>query len=212
MYKYEDQKEMRMALNGKMVVMLAGIFLIMTALTNTLIQGMQYFYIGSAAKQGIEEAVKLLEESSLTIGKIYSVGFSYVAVVAAEVIVGVICVKNSNRLDKVKICLYADVALFGVKILQQIFMTVISKVFNPLAVIAGLLMPLVVLWGITRLMKLAKKYPDRTYAVEPNNARMKQQEQPQNKNLMAKAKAKVKDEARVSQIIDEIQNPSERRK
>ena len=33
MYRYEDQKEMRMAMNGKMIVMLAGVFLILTAVT-----------------------------------------------------------------------------------------------------------------------------------------------------------------------------------
>lgn len=212
MYKYEDQKEMRMAMNGKMVVLLAGIFLIMTALTSTLIQGMQYIYIAGAARQGVEEAVQLLKESALTTANIYGVGFSYIVVVITEITVGIISIKCSNRLDKIKTCLYADGALFGMKLLQHIYLMLLSKVFNPVALITGLLMPLVLLWGITRLMKLAKKYPDRTYAVEPNPARMKKQEQPQNKNLMAKAKAKVKDEARVSQIIDEIQNPSERRK
>ena len=38
MYRYEDQKEMRMAMNGKMIVMLAGVFLILTAVTSTLLQ------------------------------------------------------------------------------------------------------------------------------------------------------------------------------
>ena len=34
MYQYQDQKEMRRALNGKMIVMLVGIMLVMTALTS----------------------------------------------------------------------------------------------------------------------------------------------------------------------------------
>ena len=36
MYQYQDQKEMRRALNGKMIVMLVGIMLVMTALTSSL--------------------------------------------------------------------------------------------------------------------------------------------------------------------------------
>ena len=51
MYRYEDQKEMRMAMNGKMIVMLAGVFLILTAVTSTLLQGMQYFIVGQVQEQ-----------------------------------------------------------------------------------------------------------------------------------------------------------------
>ena len=39
MYQYQDQKEMRRALNGKMIVMLVGIMLVMTALTSSLSYG-----------------------------------------------------------------------------------------------------------------------------------------------------------------------------
>lgn len=35
MYQYQDQKEMRRALNSKMIIMLVGIMLVVTALTST---------------------------------------------------------------------------------------------------------------------------------------------------------------------------------
>ena len=41
MYQYQDQKEMRRALNGKMIVMLVGIMLVMTALTSSLSYGIR---------------------------------------------------------------------------------------------------------------------------------------------------------------------------
>lgn len=209
MYRYEDQKEMRMAMNGKMIVMLAGVFLILTAVTSTLLQGMQYFIVGHSAGAGDAEAIKLVESTGLSIGQLYSVGAAYMIVTVAEIMTGIISAKFSNRLDKVKICLYADIVLMAVMILQQSYMMLLARMFNPFALMAGILMPLLLLWGITRLMKLAKKYPDRMYAVEPNPARGGRKAAPQKQNIMEKAKARVRDEEKVAQVVDELPDANE---
>lgn len=209
MYRYEDQKEMRMAMNGKMIVMLAGVFLILTAVTSTLLQGMQYFIVGHSAGAGDAEAIKLVESTGLSIGQLYSVGAAYMIVTVAEIMTGIISAKFSNRLDKVKICLYADIILMAVMILQQSYMMLLARMFNPFALVAGILMPLLLLWGITRLMKLAKKYPDRMYAVEPNPARGGRKAAPQKQNIMEKAKARVRDEEKVAQVVDELPDANE---
>ena len=209
MYRYEDQKEMRMAMNGKMIVMLAGVFLILTAVTSTLLQGMQYFIVGHSAGAGDAEAIKLVESTGLSIGQLYSVGVAYMIVTVADIMTGIISAKFSNRLDKVKICLYADIILMVVMILQQSYMMLLARMFNPFALVAGILMPLLLLWGITRLMKLAKKYPDRMYAVEPNPARGGRKAAPQKQNIMEKAKARVRDEEKVAQVVDEFPDANE---
>ena len=209
MYRYEDQKEMRMAMNGKMIVMLAGVFLILTAVTSTLLQGMQYFIVGHSAGAGDAEAIKLVESTGLSIGQLYSVGAAYMIVTVAEIMTGIISAKFSNRLDKVKICLYANIVLMVVMILQQSYMMLLARMFNPFALVAGILMPLLLLWGITRLMKLAKKYPDRMYAVEPNPARGGRKAAPQKQNIMEKAKARVRDEEKVAQVVDELTDANE---
>ena len=209
MYRYEDQKEMRMAMSGKMIVMLAGVFLILTAVTSTLLQGMQYFIVGHSAGAGDAEAIKLVESTGLSIGQLYSVGAAYMIVTVAEIMTGIISAKFSNRLDKVKICLYADIVLMAVMILQQSYMMLLARMFNPFALVAGILMPLLLLWGITRLMKLAKKYPDRMYAVEPNPARGGRKAAPQKQNIMEKAKARVRDEEKVAQVVDELPDANE---
>lgn len=208
MYKYEDQKEMRMAMNGKMIVILSGVFLIITAVTSTLMQGIQYFLVANSAKAGDANAMKLITDTGLSIGQIYSVGVSYIITTIVEVMTGVICAKFSNRLDKVKISLYADIVLLVVLVLQQSYMMVLAGVFNPFALLSGVLMPLLLLWGVTRLMKLAKKYPDRMYAVEPNPARGGRKAAPQKQNIMEKAKARVKDEEKVARVVDELPDES----
>ena len=209
MYRYEDQKEMRMAMNGKMIVMLAGVFLILTAVTSTLLQGMQYFIVGQSAGAGDAEAIKLVESTGISIGQLYSVGAAYMIVTVAEIMTGIISAKFSNRLDKVKICLYADIVLMVVMVLQQSYMMILARMFNPFALLSGILMPLLLLWGITRLMKLAKKYPDRMYAVEPNPARGGRKAAPQKQNIMEKAKARVRDEAKIAQVVDELPDANE---
>ena len=52
MYQYQDQKEMRRALNGKMIVMLVGIMLVMTALTSSLSYGIRCW---SMDRPGVSE-------------------------------------------------------------------------------------------------------------------------------------------------------------
>ena len=192
-----------------MIVMLAGVFLILTAVTSTLLQGMQYFIVGHSAGAGDAEAIKLVESTGLSIGQLYSVGAAYMIVTVAEIMTGIISAKFSNRLDKVKICLYADIVLMAVMILQQSYMMLLARMFNPFALVAGILMPLLLLWGITRLMKLAKKYPDRMYAVEPNPARGGRKAAPQKQNIMEKAKARVRDEEKVAQVVDELPDANE---
>ena len=189
--------------------MLAGVFLILTAVTSTLLQGMQYFIVGHSAGAGDAEAIKLVESTGLSIGQLYSVGVAYMIVTVAEIMTGIISAKFSNRLDKVNICLYADIILMVVMILQQSYMMLLARMFNPFALVAGILMPLLLLWGITRLMKLAKKYPDRMYAVEPNPARGGRKAAPQKQNIMEKAKARVRDEEKVAQVVDELPDANE---
>ena len=52
MYQYQDQKEMRRALNGKMIVMLVGIMLVMTALTSSLSYGIRCWSMAGMAGKG----------------------------------------------------------------------------------------------------------------------------------------------------------------
>lgn len=207
MYNYENQKEMRSAINGKMIVMVVGMFLIITAVTTTLLQAFQYLYMANAANGGMQDAIDALAQAQLSIGQVVGIGVAYVITGIVQVVAGIVCVKFSNRLDKVKLCLYMDGLLFLVVILQQVYLMLLLQTLNPFGMLSGLVMPAFLLWAITRLMKLAKKYPDRKFAVEPNPARNQRkataQAQPK-KNLMEKAKAQVSDEELAARVAGEI--------
>ena len=77
MYQYQDQKEMRRALNGKMIVMLVGIMLVMTALTSSLSYGMRCWSMAGMADKGNEEVLEALKQIDITSGTLRACSVVY---------------------------------------------------------------------------------------------------------------------------------------
>ncbi len=61
MYQYQDQKEMRRALNSKMIIMLVGIMLVVTALTSSLSYGMRCWSMAGMADGGDKDILEALK-------------------------------------------------------------------------------------------------------------------------------------------------------
>lgn len=205
MYKYEDQKEFRRALNGKMIVMLVGIMLIFNAITSpsgAVQLSTSSFIMASQAAAGDEEMVARLAEFGKTVAVMRMAGVVFALEAIIEIFAGVFSVKLSNRLDASKLCLKIVCGLLGAEVVIQAVLLIVG-LWMPGMFFSSIVMPLMLLWGAISLRKLAKKYPDRKFAVEPNPARQKKA-QPQKKNLMERAKAQVKDEEKVSGVIEEI--------
>ena len=55
MSDYKDQKELKMAMNGRMGLMTGGIILLVTAVSSTLMYGINLFSIASGAAKGEQE-------------------------------------------------------------------------------------------------------------------------------------------------------------
>ncbi|MBS6196448.1 MAG: hypothetical protein KH828_12825 [Clostridiales bacterium] len=207
MYKYEDQKELRRAINGKTIVMLVGIMLIFTAVTSTTRLAMSCFGIAGEAANGVEEYVNWLEAAKMTISQLRVAGAVFGIGAVVEIFAGVFCVKLCNRLDTSKLCLKIAIGLLVVEVLVQVYMLSVGLAM-PSTIFSALAFPLMLLWGVSCLRKLAKKYPDRKYAMEPRPSK-KKAVQPQKKNLMERAKAQVTDEDAVSRVVEEISDAEE---
>ena len=100
MYKYKDQKELRMAINGRMITMIAGLFIIMSAITTTLRYGMGLFQSASEAAKGTEDYVNALTQIGVSVGFIRFVAVLLLVTTMIEILVGVFSARLSNRLDK----------------------------------------------------------------------------------------------------------------
>lgn len=68
MYQYQDQKEMRRALNSKMIIMLVGIMLVVTALTSSLSYGMRCWSMAGMADGGDKDILEALKQIGITSG------------------------------------------------------------------------------------------------------------------------------------------------
>lgn len=165
-----------MAMNGRMGLLTGGILLIFTAITSTLMYGFNLFSLASGAANGNEEYLKLLEEANMSLSLLRIVAVSFLVVAVIEIFAGVCSVRLSNRLNKAALSKKLVIGLLAVEIAMQIFL-VVTRMLNLSMLISSLIIPLYMLWGATRLCKLAKLYPDRPYAL--NTKKVKEQAQQQ---------------------------------
>lgn len=172
----EKQKLERQAVNGKMCMMFGGIFLIFSAITSTLVYGMGYFLPALEANKGNQEYVELLEKNGLQSSFLMVIGILYMLMAVWEVATGFHCAKNSNRVDRSRFTQKLVVILLVVEVIFQgtaffLGLSPISLVFS------SIVLPLFLLWGVTRLRKVAKAQPDRVYAVDNSKNKAKRQAQ-----------------------------------
>ena len=168
MYQYQDQKEMRRALNGKMIVMLVGIMLVMTALTSSLSYGIRCWSMAGMADKGNEEVLEALKQIDITSGTLRACSVVYYIQAVIETMVGIFCFRLNNRLDKVALLWKMSLGILGLEVLAGVALTAMHMI-SPFMIISNLLLPLFLLWAVSGLKKVAKNHPDRIYAVEPNN-------------------------------------------
>lgn len=165
MDQFERQKVERQALNGRMTLMFGGIFLLFSAITSTLMYGINFFMTAQQADKGVSEYVELLETAGVSSNFLRAAGICFLLVGIYEVVTGFFAVKNSNRIDKSKFTLKMVVSLLIVEVLLQIYLF-FTGLMNLGILFTALLLPLFMLWGVTRLRKVAKAEPERVYAVK----------------------------------------------
>ena len=70
MSDYKDQKELKMAMNGRMGLMTGGIILLVTAVSSTLMYGINLFSIASGAAKGEQEYTDILTQANMDISTV----------------------------------------------------------------------------------------------------------------------------------------------
>lgn len=115
----------------------------------------------------IETIAAQMEEVGITVDDLKLLGIICLITAAFEAIIGLICVLLSNRVDKSKITLRAVVVLLVVECLFLIVLAAKGALMLS-NLIYSLFLPLVLLWSVFRLRKLAKADPARIYAVKQN--------------------------------------------
>ena len=168
MYQYQDQKEMRRALNSKMIIMLVGIMLVVTALTSSLSYGMRCWSMAGMADGGDKDILEALKQIGITSGTLRICSVIYYLQAVIEVFVGVFCARQSNRLDKNALLWKMAGVILVVEVAAGVALTLLHMT-SAIMIVSNLLLPGFLLWAVNSLRKVAKNHPDRIYAVEPNN-------------------------------------------
>ena len=168
MYQYQDQKEMRRALNSKMIIMLVGIMLVVTALTASLSYGMRCWSMAGMADGGDKDILEALKQIGITSGTLRICSVIYYLQAVIEVFVGVFCARLSNRLDKNALLWKMAWVILVVEVAAGVALTLLHMT-SAIMIVSNLLLPGFLLWAVNSLRKVAKNHPDRIYAVEPNN-------------------------------------------
>ena len=212
MDQFERQKQLRQALNGKMFLMFGGIFLMFSAITSTLMYGINFFTIALGADKGTTEYVELLEQAGIGSTFLKVAGVCFILDGIWEIVVGFFAAKNSNRVDKSKFTLKMIISLLVVEALMQVYLF-FTGLTNLGFLFTAILLPLVMLWGVTRLRKIAKAEPDRKFAVDPaknKNRQPSQQPVAPKKSIRERAamQARVNDTAE-NEVVEDTSEPTE---
>ena len=193
MYKYKDQKEMRMAINGRMISLIAGVMTGTTALFTTVRYAMSAFQIASQAAGGNQDLLAQMEEVGASIGYMRVLGVAMILAAIVEVFAAFMGIRLCNRMDKAEVLMKKAIALLVVEVIVQLI-GLKAGIF----MLNNLIMPCCLLWSSWQLKKLFKIYPDRKFAVEPNVRNKKKKEEPaQKKSIAERAKLQAKEDVSV---------------
>lgn len=176
MDQFERMKVTRQAMNGRMCLMFGGIFLMFSAITSTIMYGINFFMTALEADKGTAEYVELLENAGVGSGLLKGIGICFIAVGIWEAVVGFLSVRNSNRVDKSRFSVNWPYSLLITEIVAGL--SVFTGLMNLGLLFTAIVLPLFLLWGATRLGKVAKADPERKFAVDPARKKSSQQSQP----------------------------------
>ena len=168
MDQFERMKVTRQAMNGRMCLMFGGIFLMFSAITSTIMYGINFFMTALEADKGTAEYVELLENAGVGSGLLKGIGICFIAVGIWEAVVGFLSVRNSNRVDKSRFSVKLAISLLITEIVMQVILF-FTGLMNLGLLFTAIVLPLFLLWGATRLGKVA---------VDPARKKSSQQSQP----------------------------------
>lgn len=157
------------------------------------------------ADKGTAEYVELLENAGVGSGLLKGIGICFIAVGIWEAVVGFLSVRNSNRVDKSRFSVKLAISLLITEIVMQVILF-FTGLMNLGLLFTAIVLPLFLLWGATRLGKVAKADPERKFAVDPARKKSSQQSQPAapKKSIRERAAMQVREDAVVPEKQDTV--------
>lgn len=170
MQEYKEQKEMRRAINAKMFHVMCGALMLLDAVTHVLLYAMSYFNYASEMGKGNQELIAQAEEIGLSASNIRVIAMMLLILAGAQILVGFIALRFNNRLDKGNLIFRCAVLMLILQIVAHLVI-----ILNGLTMIEilfiGVMLSGCLVWSSIGFLKLAKAYPQKVWAVEPEKKR-----------------------------------------
>ena len=142
----------------------------------------------AAASQEIDiPALKSeMETLGITLADLRLLGIACYIMTVIRIIVGVVCVRFSNRVDRAGITLKTVIGLIVAEVIY-IFLLFFKRALFLGSILYTALICGALLWGALKMKKLAKEDPERVYAVTPAKQRAAEKPAAPQKSLRDKA-------------------------
>ena len=150
------------------------------------------------------ELLSRMEEAGITASDLRLFGILFLITAFFEAAAGIFCAVFSNRVDKSRITLAVVITLLAEELIFLAILffkggLMLSVLFN------SVVLPLILLWAVTRFRKIAKADPERVYAVKPRQT--VQKPQAQKKSLKEKASWTTDVSSEAPQAMDDEETP-----
>ena len=189
MQGYKDQKELRKATNAKMFNVMAGALILLDAITHTLLYAMSCFNYASEMSNGNEEMIAEAVKNGWTASNIQTIALVLTFLAMVQVVVGFIALRFNNRLDKANVLFRATIIWLILQIVAHLIIFLNGMIMVEFMLIGVMLAGCLIFSSIS-FLKLAKAYPDKTWALEPEKRASKKYLTPaKRKSLRERAKS-----------------------
>lgn len=165
MQGYKEQKDLRQAINAKTFNVMGGAFMLLDAITHTLLYAMSCFNYASEMGKGNEELIAQAVESGWSAANIQTVALALTFLVIIQIVVGFIALRFNNRLDKGNVIFRAAIIWLILQIIAHLIIFLNGMLLVEFMLI-GVMLAGCLIWSSISFLRLHKAYPDKTWAVE----------------------------------------------
>ena len=168
----DKMKDAKSAINARMILMAAGLFTIINAVSTILQNGLTWFTLATAAEGGtvaaeidVSSLLESMETLGITVSDLRLLGTVCIIICVIRIAAGFVCVLFSNRVDKANITLKVVIGLGVCEVIYEVFLLIKKAIM-----LGSLLFSFVIvgflLWAALKMRDLQKAYPNRKYALE----------------------------------------------
>ena len=168
----DKMKDAKSAINARMILMAAGLFTIINAVSTILQNGLTWFTLATAAEGGnvaaeidVSSLLESMETLGITVSDLRLLGTVCIIICVIRIAAGFVCVLFSNRVDKANITLKVVVGLGVCEVIYEVFL-LIKKAMMLGSLLFSFVIVGFLLWASLKMRDLQKAYPNRKYALE----------------------------------------------